>query len=94
MNDTTNVPSPVTDVAYDTDFRAWALDQGHKLREGHIESLDRPNLAEEIESIARREKRELTNCLVALLTGLVRRSRRQSPDCNISSAWTHGSRPN
>jgi hypothetical protein len=42
--------------------------------------LDLPNQAEEIESIARREKRELTNCLVALLTGLVRRSQRQSPD--------------
>jgi hypothetical protein len=48
------------------------LDQGRKLREGRFSELDLPNLADEIESIVRRDKRELTSCLTAVMTGRLR----------------------
>ena len=71
--DDTVIQQPVSaDVSYDADFYAWAMDQGRKLRAGHLTALDLPNLAEEIESTGRAEKRELTNRLAVLLTHLLK----------------------
>ena len=72
MDDALSLPPPTADAAYDADFHAWAMDQGHKLREGRFDALDLANLAEEIESMGRAEKRELSSRLTVLLTHLLK----------------------
>ena len=57
---------------YDRDFHDWANRQASLLRSGSIDSLDIENLAEEIESLARREKRTLFNHVEATLLLLLR----------------------
>ena len=57
---------------YDRDFYAWANEQAALLRAGRLTEADIENIAEEIESIGRSEKRELINRLVALLTHLLK----------------------
>jgi hypothetical protein len=57
---------------YERDFYAWANEQASLLRAGRLAEADLENIAEEIESIARSEKRELTNRLKVLLTLLLR----------------------
>jgi hypothetical protein len=61
-----------TATLYKTDFYAWALAQAVLLREEELAELDLPNLAEELEAIARRERRELTNRLKVLLLHLLK----------------------
>jgi hypothetical protein len=55
---------------YERDFYAWANEQAALLRAGRLVEADLENVAEEIESIGRSEKRELTNRLKVLLTHL------------------------
>jgi hypothetical protein len=57
---------------HETDFYGWAMEQARFLREGRTEGLDLANLAEEVESIGRRERRELCDRLAALLFYLLR----------------------
>lgn len=63
---------------YEQDFFAWANEQAALLRAGKFELADIENIAEEIESIRRSEKRELTNRLAVLLMHLLK-WRYQSP---------------
>ena len=42
-------------TSYERDFYAWALEQAALIRNGSFKELDRKNVAEEIESLARRE---------------------------------------
>ena len=46
---------------YEHDFYAWANEQAALLRAGKLSSADITNIAEEIESMGRGEKRELVN---------------------------------
>jgi hypothetical protein len=57
---------------YDTDFAAWTAEQARLLRDGRLADLDSANVAEEIESMGRREQDELTNRLAVLLTHLLK----------------------
>lgn len=57
---------------YDGDFFAWAMAQAALLREGRLSELDAANLAEEIESLAKRERREVISRLTILLHHLLR----------------------
>jgi Domain of unknown function DUF29 len=57
---------------YDRDFHAWANQQASLLRSGNFGDADLENLAEEIASLARREKRTLASHLEALLNLLLR----------------------
>jgi hypothetical protein len=57
---------------YDTDFYAWANEQAALLRAGRLAEADIGNIAEEIESIGRSERRELVNRLGMLLTHLLK----------------------
>lgn len=59
-------------ITYETDYYAWAIDQAAKLRAGRFAELDIKNLAEEIEDLSKREKRELKNRLIVLLTHLLK----------------------
>src|ERR1700691_740820 len=59
-------------IAYDADFYGWANEQAALLREGRLAEADIANIAEEIESIGRSEKRELVSRLAVLLTHLLK----------------------
>jgi hypothetical protein len=60
---------------YDRDFALWANDQADALRQRRAAALDWDNLAEEIEALARRDKRAirsyLEECVPALAEGRV-----------------------
>ncbi len=58
--------------AYETDFYAWAMEQATLLRTGRFAAADMANIAEEIESMGRGEKRELVNRLTILLLHLLK----------------------
>jgi hypothetical protein len=57
---------------YDEDFYGWANQQAAFLRAGRLNLVDIDNICEELETLARREKRELTEALTALMHGLLR----------------------
>lgn len=58
--------------AYNSDFYAWANEQAALLRAGRFGAADIENIAEEIESMGRGEKRELVNRLTVLLLHLLK----------------------
>ena len=57
---------------YDRDFYAWANEQAALLRAGKFAEADVANIAEEIESMGRSEKRELVSRLSVLLKHLLK----------------------
>lgn len=57
---------------YDLDFYAWLNAQAAHLRAGRLSELDIENLAEEIESMGRSEKRELVSRLEVLIMHLLK----------------------
>jgi len=57
---------------YDRDFYAWANEQARLIRAGLVSDLDFENLAEEIESMGRSEKRELVSRLKILFMRLLK----------------------
>ena len=57
---------------YDRDFYAWANEQAALLRAGQLAEADIENIAEEIETMGRSEKRELVNRLTVLLLHLLK----------------------
>jgi hypothetical protein len=62
----------VSNSLYDRDFYAWADQQAALLRAGRLSEADIENIAEEIESMGRSEKRELVNQLTVLLLHLLK----------------------
>ena len=52
---------------YDTDFLEWTRIEANKLRNGQLDTLDIANLAEEIESLGKRERSTLVNRLIVRL---------------------------
>jgi hypothetical protein len=62
----------VTTTLYDSDFYAWANTQAALLRAGKLDQADIENIAEEIESMGRSEKRELVSRLSVLLLHLLK----------------------
>jgi hypothetical protein len=59
-------------TGYEADFYAWANEQAALLRAGQLGAADIENIAEELESMGRSEKRELTNRLIVLLAHLLK----------------------
>lgn len=57
---------------YDRDFYAWANEQAGLLREGRLSGADVANIAEEIETLGRNEKRELRSRLNLLFLHLLK----------------------
>ncbi|CAN5906994.1 DUF29 domain-containing protein [soil metagenome] len=57
---------------YDEDFYLWLMEQAEHLRQGHFNALDLENLAEEVESIGRSDKREVQSRLIVLLAHLLK----------------------
>ncbi len=57
---------------YDTDFYLWSQHQAALLREGALTELDSENLAEEIESLGKSDRRELRSRLEVLILHLLK----------------------
>jgi hypothetical protein len=57
---------------YDTDFYEWTQHQAAALAAGHVSELDLANLAEEIESLGRSDRRELRSRLKVLMMHLLK----------------------
>jgi hypothetical protein len=66
------IDRPSALARYDKDFALWCAEQGAALREGRWAALDRENLAEEIESLGRRDRREIESRLKTLLVHLLK----------------------
>jgi hypothetical protein len=56
----------------EADYARWCDEQGALLRSGKLDAIDRENLAEEIESLGRSERREIESRLNILLLHLLR----------------------
>ncbi|HEY1798397.1 MAG TPA: DUF29 domain-containing protein [Stellaceae bacterium] len=54
-------------VAYDEDFFAWTQEQSRLLREGALSQIDAENVAGELESMGRNNRRELGSRLTVIL---------------------------
>jgi hypothetical protein len=61
-----------TKSLYDTDYSLWLEKTAQLLRNGQINELDLPNLAEEIEDMGKREKRAVENNVEILLMHLLK----------------------
>jgi hypothetical protein len=52
---------------YDLDFYAWAMRNAELIREGRLSEIDVENVAEELESMGKSQRRALSNRLIVLL---------------------------
>ena len=62
----------ISKTEYDRDFYAWTLHNAELLRHRKFSDLDIENMAEEIESMGKRDKRQLINRLSVLLSHLLK----------------------
>ena len=70
--------------SYEEDFVAWLEDQARRARRGEASELDLENIAEELEGMARSDRREIRSRLIVLLTHLLKCSARPE---RRSSSW-------
>jgi hypothetical protein len=59
-------------IDYEEDFYAWTVEQARLLRGGDLSAIDVSNIAEEIESLGRSDRRELESRLAVLVTHLLK----------------------
>ena len=72
-NDLTSMEPPNDKQSlYERDYYTWALQQARALKERHLEELDWENLSDEVESLAKTERRELRSRLEVLLQHLIK----------------------
>ncbi|RWC55817.1 DUF29 domain-containing protein [Mesorhizobium sp.] len=57
---------------YETDFAQWSAEQAALLRDGRLSELDRENVAEEIESLGRSDRREIRSRMEVLIAHLLK----------------------
>ena len=72
-------------VLYEDDYYAWTIEQAQLLRAGALSAIDAANIAEEIESMGRSDRRELQSRLVVLTMHLLKW--RFQPSAR-SSSWS------
>lgn len=63
---------PRNAAGYEEDFYAWTVEQARLLRSGEFSKIDALNVAEEIESVGRRDRRELVDRLENLIVQLLK----------------------
>jgi hypothetical protein len=73
-------PAQTLQALYDQDFVAWCEATVAQLKAGQLDQLDIENLIEEIDSLGKRDRRELKNRLIVLLAHLLKRMSVSSPD--------------
>jgi hypothetical protein len=57
---------------YEQDFYGWTMQQAELLRQRRYSEVDIANIAEELETLGRSERREMTNRLAVLLMHLLK----------------------
>jgi len=57
---------------YEKDFYAWTIKNAELMRQGKLSEIDIENIAEELESMGRSEKRQLINRLAVLVAHLLK----------------------
>ncbi len=57
---------------YETDFYQWAFHNADLLRQGKFTEIDIENIVEELEGMARRDRREIVNRLMVLIMHLLK----------------------
>lgn len=62
----------IADISYEKDFYAWAIYNAELLKQGRISEIDLKNIAEELESMGKRDKRQIVNRLIVLLVHLLK----------------------
>ena len=72
-------------VSYDEDFFEWALRSAELIRSGDFRALDREHVAEEIEDLAKRDRREAASRLTVLVKHLLKW--RMQPERRETSTW-------
>lgn len=72
---------------YETDFNLWIEEQSALLKSHKFENLDIENLAEEIDSMARSDKRSLRSQLVRILKHLLK-FKYQPTKQSDSTSWS------
>ncbi len=72
MGTVNRIKRPAAESGYDSDFYAWAMNQAALIRAAQVPGLDTENVAEEIESLGRSQKRELLTRCDVLLTHLLK----------------------
>ena len=68
-------------ILYDSDFALWIEATVDQLKARNIQDLDWDNLIEEIESLGKRDKRELENRLITLFEHGLKRRYVPLPEC-------------
>ncbi|MEA2665927.1 MAG: hypothetical protein QOI11_2871 [Candidatus Eremiobacteraeota bacterium] len=63
---------PVRGTRYEDDFAQWAEEQAAALAGGRFADLDLVNLADEIGSLSRSDKRQISSCMAVLLLHLLK----------------------
>ncbi len=58
--------------SYQQDFYAWTIHNAWLLRQGKLSEIDHEHIAEELEGMARSEKRQIANRLAVLLAHLLK----------------------
>ncbi len=66
---------------YDQDYALWIEETVKKLKSGDFSQIDLENLIEEVESLGRRDKRELKSRLITLFEHALKRRYVPLPDC-------------
>lgn len=72
--------TPALQNLYEQDFVAWCEATVAQLKAGQLDQLDIENLIAEIDSLGKRDRRELKNRLIVLLAHLLKRMYVNSPD--------------
>ena len=68
-----NTHTPKHELAtYDSDFHLWSQTQAAAIREGRFAEIDLENVAEEIESLGRSDRREIRSRLEVILIHLLK----------------------
>lgn len=63
---------PAERISYDQDFYAWLMRNASLLKTGKLSEIDAENIAEELESMGKRDKRQLISRLIVLLVHLLK----------------------
>ena len=77
---------------YDQDFYAWANEQAKRLRSGKLSEADIEHIAEEIEDLAKRERREFIDALASLFRHLLQWEAQSAKQCECRKSRIKGKR--
>ncbi|HHP7230078.1 MAG TPA: DUF29 domain-containing protein [Xenococcaceae cyanobacterium] len=76
-----SVAQVTSKTLYDSDFALWVEATVSNLKAKELNKIDWENLIEEVESLGKRDKRELKSRLITLFEHLLKRKYVPLPDC-------------